>query len=317
MSISPAVSCFQQKAAVSVHSKCCSILRSVETIVKGGAFQAVCSRLTSNTTVPSSRHGIGAFRCTSEANSFCCPDFRSNGIHELVRCRVKPRRLRDRRGLHTTTRELQTCTFERPGASNTTKIPREDPPREGRKNEIFGGRKKKSAKFWAPHPSGPTLRAPTFRAPIFSGFGPPPLRALTTRPAHHPTKKKLANCGLAKFGQTKLAKFGLAKCGQIRMAKSGLAKFGRDPSVRPINWSLGQYSESRVASLRCFQSRPVCTSSVPELLIAVRSSKYTTSVPFLLVTLCLLRATPLPTDFATAAALYHALSGGPFHQQTL
>ena len=32
-------------------------------------------------------------------------------------------------GLHTTTRELQTCTFERPSASNTTKIPREDPQR--------------------------------------------------------------------------------------------------------------------------------------------------------------------------------------------
>ena len=33
-------------------------------------------------------------------------------------------------GLHTTTRELQTRTFERPGASNTTKIPRENPQRE-------------------------------------------------------------------------------------------------------------------------------------------------------------------------------------------
>ena len=33
-------------------------------------------------------------------------------------------------GLHTTTRKLQTRTFERPGASNTTKIPRETPQRE-------------------------------------------------------------------------------------------------------------------------------------------------------------------------------------------
>ena len=33
MSISAAVSCFQQKAAVSVHTKCLSILRSVETTV--------------------------------------------------------------------------------------------------------------------------------------------------------------------------------------------------------------------------------------------------------------------------------------------
>ena len=39
-------------------------------------------------------------------------------------------------GLHTTTRQLQTCTFERTGATNTTKIPRKT-PREGRKERIF------------------------------------------------------------------------------------------------------------------------------------------------------------------------------------
>ena len=43
----------------------------------------------------------------------------------LSGCRVKPRRLWGRPG---STRQLQTCTFVRPGASNTTKIPREDPP---------------------------------------------------------------------------------------------------------------------------------------------------------------------------------------------
>ena len=42
-------------------------------------------------------------------------------------------------GFHTTARELQTCTFEDPGASNTTKIPREDPQRE-KKSENGGGR---------------------------------------------------------------------------------------------------------------------------------------------------------------------------------
>ena len=36
-------------------------------------------------------------------------------------------------GFHTTARELQTCTFEGPGASNTTKIPREDPQRKSEK----------------------------------------------------------------------------------------------------------------------------------------------------------------------------------------
>ena len=75
------------------------------------------------------------------------------------------------------------CTFEGPGTSNTTKIPRKD-PREGRKNEFCGGRGEKHAKFlvphllgpppfWAPHPSGlptlgsglPTLRGTTLCRP--------------------------------------------------------------------------------------------------------------------------------------------------------
>ena len=50
----------------------------------------------------------------------------------LSGCRVEPRRPHQTGppGLHTTARELQTRTFERPGASNTTKIPRENPQRE-------------------------------------------------------------------------------------------------------------------------------------------------------------------------------------------
>ena len=41
----------------------------------------------------------------------------------LSDCGVKPQAASGPPGLHTTTRELQTRTFERPGASNTTKIP--------------------------------------------------------------------------------------------------------------------------------------------------------------------------------------------------
>ena len=69
------------------------------------------------------------------------------------------------------------------------------PPREGRKNEHCGRRRKKRAKFWtphptlrgphpsgpppfgAPHPSPPTLRGPTLWGPHPSG--PPTLRGLT------------------------------------------------------------------------------------------------------------------------------------------
>ena len=85
---------------------------------------------------------------------------------------------------HTTARELQTCTLKGPGASSTTKIPREDPQREReRKRTKMRSREgKNSAKFWASHPSGaPPFGAPPFGAPPFglppSGSrpsGPPP-----------------------------------------------------------------------------------------------------------------------------------------------
>ena len=52
-------------------------------------------------------------------------------------------------GLHTTARELQTCTFERPGASNTTKIQREDTQKGKKRTNFAAGEGKKRAKFWA------------------------------------------------------------------------------------------------------------------------------------------------------------------------
>ena len=73
--------------------------------------------------------------------------------------------------LHTTTRELQTFTFESPGASNTTKIPREDSQRETKKNENEAGRgKKKELNFRFSHPSGPHLLGPS----LFLGLAPHP-----------------------------------------------------------------------------------------------------------------------------------------------
>ena len=63
-------------------------------------------------------------------------------------------------GLHTTARELQTCTFEGPGASNTTKIPREDPQRKTKRAKMGRERDKTARNFGLPtlrglHPSGP------------------------------------------------------------------------------------------------------------------------------------------------------------------
>ena len=51
---------------------------------------------------------------------------------------------------------------EGPGASNTTKIQRED-PQERKRTKMGAGEGKTSAKFWAPHPLGP----PPFKAAHF------------------------------------------------------------------------------------------------------------------------------------------------------
>ena len=76
----------------------------------------------------------------------------------------------------------QTCTFEVPALQkhhqNFTRR-----PRETQKELNCAGRGKKTAKFWAPHPSGPhpsrpTLRGPTVRAPP---FGAPLFGCLTVR----------------------------------------------------------------------------------------------------------------------------------------
>ena len=71
-------------------------------------------------------------------------------------------------GFHTTARELQTCTFQGPCASKTPpKFHVRTPKREKKERKLWRGGKK-SAKFWASHPSGPHLFkvwAPTFRGP--------------------------------------------------------------------------------------------------------------------------------------------------------
>ena len=103
-------------------------------------------------------------------------------------------------GLHATTRELQTCTFESPGLRKHHQNSTRRHPERDKKNENRAGEAKKRAKFWAPHPSGPcpsgrTLRGPQFGAPKFRarfslGLGPPfgphllgpPVRGLTFGP---------------------------------------------------------------------------------------------------------------------------------------
>ena len=71
-------------------------------------------------------------------------------------------------GVSHDSRELQTCTFEHPGASNTTKIPRKDPQEKERRKKNCWRRREKMREIsgpppfglplflsWAPHPSNP------------------------------------------------------------------------------------------------------------------------------------------------------------------
>ena len=92
-----------------------------------------------------------------------------------------------RRGSHTTAPELQTCTFEGPGASNTTKIPRKDPKRQEEERKLWREREKKARNF-GPHPSGPHF---FWVRPHPSG-------------PHHDTKNVGQKIGLAKIGLAKI-----------------------------------------------------------------------------------------------------------------
>ena len=66
-------------------------------------------------------------------------------------------------GRHTTARELQTCTFQGPGASKTPPKFHEKTPRETQKRaRWWREREKKSANFWASHPSGLHPSGPHF-----------------------------------------------------------------------------------------------------------------------------------------------------------
>ena len=75
------------------------------------------------------------------------------------------------------------------------------------------GESKKSAKFWAPNPSGPT----------FSGFGPPPLRA------PHPFGPPLLQAPTKN-------KIGQMWSGQIRSTIIGQIRPNKDGQMQPVNF---------------------------------------------------------------------------------
>ena len=101
---------------------------------------------------------------------------------------------------HTTTRELQTCTFQGPQRikhhQNSTKGP---PPREKKERKMWREREKKR-EISGPQPFGPpTLRAPPFGAPP---FGPHPLWSQNSTSKNW-AKSKLAEVeiGRSRIGQ--------------------------------------------------------------------------------------------------------------------
>ena len=96
----------------------------------------------------------------------------------LSGCGVKPWRLRGRRGLHTTTRELQTCTVDGPGVSKHHQKTTRRPPERDKESENGAGEGKKSAKFWLPTLRGLALRGLALRGLALRGLA---LRGLTLR----------------------------------------------------------------------------------------------------------------------------------------
>ena len=73
---------------------------------------------------------------------------------EFLGCRVRAPAARSggATGVSHDSPRAQMCTFQGPGASNTTKIPGEDPKRGMKRRNVAGGKKHE---ILAPTPSGP------------------------------------------------------------------------------------------------------------------------------------------------------------------
>ena len=103
----------------------------------------------------------------------------------LSGCRVKPRRLRGRRGFTRQPENSKRAHLSAPALQTQPKF-HEKTPREGRKEQILRrDREKKARNFGRPTLRPPTIRAPTIRAPTIRHSAPslraPTLRAPTLR----------------------------------------------------------------------------------------------------------------------------------------
>ena len=110
-----------------------------------------------------------------EYNTRCQKSLKQHDAREMGRKLVaRPASPRLKTSTTMPPRALQTCTFDGPGASNTTKIPREDPQEMEERMKIVGRGKKKREILGPPfvRVRGPTHRAPPFAAPPFGPFRP-------------------------------------------------------------------------------------------------------------------------------------------------
>ena len=108
--------------------------------------------------------------------------------------------------------------FRVPAFKNTTKIPHKDPKREKEERKLWREEGEKSAKFWAPHPSGPHTSGPHFFWLAFHSRGIHPLRA--------------PPFVVQKFNIQKLAEveIGRSRLGQTRKKRLAEVEIGRSRS---------------------------------------------------------------------------------------
>ena len=139
-------------------------------------------------------------------------------------------------GLHTTTRELQTRTLKGSGASNTTKIPREDTQRDTKRAKWWRKREKKREILGPPPFGAPPFGSPPFGAPFFKRVLVLPCFFVVLsffEKQENTETVKLAKVGLAKVGHSNFGQSRSIKVGQSRSYFFGQSRFGLSRSQPP------------------------------------------------------------------------------------
>ena len=127
----------------------------------------------------------------------------------------------------------QTCTFERPGASNTTKIPRKRPKEREKRMKNCGGRGKKKREILGPHHSGP------------HPSGAPPFGFVVT------------DFGQTDFGHPYLTDFGQSDFGQTDFGQNNLTDFGQPQLTDLAKIGVTDFGQTDFGQFWCFSVLPI------------------------------------------------------------